>query len=307
MQKIPKETSIRANHRQIILILLLFLVIALVFFQFYKPDSKLVIDAEGRIHYPAERGAISATEELLSNDGAYLLYGISYDSNGTKVYGKLWIPNSSGKHAAILFLPGAGVTKDAGLDYANMLRGKGIAVLAIDQRGMGETAATGTMSLQDEFNEFILGREYGSILMVYDALRAFDYLRQRPDIDGNKIAVAGESMGGRNAIIAGAIEKRFRIVMGISTGGYGMPLSQNANATRFLRTFDPENYIGMIVPRKTVIIHSTEDGVQPFEIGKRTFERANEPKIFYAVGCKTHGLCQEMFPIITKEIAEAIG
>jgi fermentation-respiration switch protein FrsA (DUF1100 family) len=161
--------------------------------------------------------------------------------------------------------------------------------------------------LEGEYGKFNSGSQPFQLLMVYDALRAFDYLKSRSDIEKGKIAVLGESMGGRNAIIAGAVEPAFKIVVGISTGGYGLPTTGNASTTRFLRSFDPDNYIQLISPRKVVIFHSENDKVQPFSQGIRTYNRAGEPKSFYRATEATHGLCGEMKPDVVREIEAAVS
>ncbi len=281
--------------------LLFFLVI-----HFSNPPLKFLVDASGRIHYPQDRGELIFKEEAGMETEYYRTINVTFNSNGTEIYAKIWLPKGKEKHAALLFLPGAGGTKDAGKDYAEIFRERNIAIFALDQRGFGQTKSS-AMTFQQEFDAFSSGREYPSVLMAYDALRAFDYLRQRGDIDSSNIIVLGESLGGRNAIIAGAIDPRFKAVIGISTGGWGVTDAADQNVTRFLRSFDPDNYISQISPRKTVIFHSEADSTQPFEIGLRTYNFAKEPKAFYREKCATHGLCGEMAPKIQDEVLALVG
>ncbi len=283
-----------------------FLLIIALFARFSGREDKFFVDANGIAYYPSDRGTSHFKEKALLGDENYAISLINFDSNGTTVYSKLWLPKGGGKFAALIFLPGAGGTKDAGKDYAQMLAGKGIAILALDQRGFGESKEKYPENLEGEYAHFLRGEEYFQILMVYDALRAYDLLSQRPDVDEGRIAVLGESMGGRNALIAAEMEPRIRMAIGISTGGYGLPSTSNSNTTRFLRSFDPDNYIALISPRKVVIFHSENDGTQPFEIGLRTFNYAKDPKTFYRVSCKSHGLCDEMGENIVKELVDGL-
>ncbi len=293
-------------ERKYILIGIAVLIAVAVAFLFYRPSNNYYIDQNGRIHYPAYRGPVDYSEEKISEDGDYGIYKVIINSNGTDLYGQLWLPNGGSKSGAILFLPGAGGEKTAGKDYAEMFRGEGIAIFALDQRGIGKTVAKVPGSIEEEYYDFIAGRESFQILMVYDALRAFDYLNKRDGIDSNKIVILGESMGGRNALIAGALEPGFKMVVGISTGGYGLQKTANRTVTMFLRSFDPDNYVDLISPRRTVIFHSTEDSVQPFVIGMQTYETAKDPKVFYSVNCKSHGLCEEMKEHLKKEIGDTM-
>jgi len=47
-------------------------------------------------------------------------------------------------------------------------------------------------------------------MQVYDALRAFDYLAARPDVDPSRIGVIGKFNGGVVALLAPALEPKFR-------------------------------------------------------------------------------------------------
>src|SRR5659263_672513 len=84
--------------------------------------------------------------------------------------------------------------------------------------------------------------------MVFDALRSVDVLRQEPSIDPERIAIVGESNGGRFAIIAAAIDPGISGVIGISTSGYDIESQigdiTDENLIRFDRSIDPETYLG---------------------------------------------------------------
>ncbi len=55
-------------------------------------------------------------------------------------------------------------------------------------------------------------------LMITDVMQAVRYLRQRPDVDPSRIAVAGYSMGSFVAALAGAVDPRFDVLV-LSGGG----------------------------------------------------------------------------------------
>ncbi|MEK6843159.1 MAG: alpha/beta fold hydrolase [Candidatus Micrarchaeota archaeon] len=283
------------------------IVLALIAFYYLTiPQKIFYVDVNGIAHYSQNRGPIVFSEKFLSDDSDYSISEISFNSNGTKVYGKLWVPKKTGRHGAIIFLPGAGGLKEAGIDYANLFKGKNIAIFALDQRGFGQTIGD-SQGFDAEYASFLQGKEYQSVLFAYDALRSFDYLSQRQDIDSSKIAIVGESLGGRNAIIAAAMDNRIKMVVGISTGGYGLPLSNNLNATRFIRSIDPDAYVPLISPRRVVIFHSENDNLQPYSIGLRTFNYAKEPKQMVKVYCKSHGLCSDMSGIVVDQIVKGLN
>jgi dienelactone hydrolase len=52
-------------------------------------------------------------------------------------------------------------------------------------------------------------------MMVYDSLRALDYLSSRPDVDRSRLATLGLSMGSTMAWWVGALERRVKAVVDI--------------------------------------------------------------------------------------------
>ena len=53
-------------------------------------------------------------------------------------------------------------------------------------------------------------------VQVFDALRALDYLRTRPDVDGGKIGIAGWGEGALRAYLCAALEPRFQFVVAVA-------------------------------------------------------------------------------------------
>jgi uncharacterized protein len=96
-------------------------------------------------------------------------------------------------------------------------------------------------------------------------------------------------MGGRIAIVAGAIEPRVAGVMGISTGGYGIMENQDYMKNIYVRSVDPDNYVSLISPRKLLLLHSKGDSIVNPGIAERTFSHAKEPKKVILDNGQDHG------------------
>ena len=144
--------------------------------------------------------------------------------------------------------------------------------------------------------------------MVHDALVAAEILRRRPEIDPERIVYAGESNGGRFAIIACALDPATKGIMAISTCGYGTDAAIasagliDKDVIRFYRSIDPDTYLGRITPRPLVMIHSRNDTIIPYQLAEQTFARGMQPKALHAVSCSVHGYCAEMNEAIEEEL-----
>jgi len=92
--------------------------------------------------------------------------------------------------------------------YAAALTGAGYAALCLDHWGFGERRGR----TESELFKLMLWR--GQTLwgmMVYDSLRAVDYLTTRPDVDAARIGTLGLSMGSTMAWWLAALDERLRV------------------------------------------------------------------------------------------------
>ena len=76
--------------------------------------------------------------------------------------------------------------------YANVLTRLGFAALCIDAWAFGERRGRSEGEL---FREMLWSGQVMWGMMVYDSLRALDYLENRPDVDPARIGTLGLSMG----------------------------------------------------------------------------------------------------------------
>ncbi|WP_440954065.1 alpha/beta hydrolase family protein [Methanosarcina sp. Mfa9] len=272
------------------------------------------VSEEGLLSFP-QRGeaafTVEVTEDLYTPESADSLKLLTFESRGENVRALLRIPadsspagsslsNSSGVPGIVL-LPGAGISKEKEQGLAAELSKLGYATLALDQRNLGAINPEGDLEL------FKAGLEPLEYKMVYDALKATDVLSAQPEIDPEKLAIIGESNGGRFAIIACALEPSLRGVVGISTAGYGtgeIDPSQvkDPYVYSFYRSIDPDTYLPEIPPARFVLLHSSNDTVIPHEMALGTFSLAGEPKVMYNVSEVTHGYTASMHPYLEEEL-----
>lgn len=92
--------------------------------------------------------------------------------------------------------------------YAEALTGAGYAALCIDHWNFGERRGRSESEL---FKELLWQGQVLWGLMVYDSLKAVDYLTTRPDVDADRIATLGLSMGSTMAWWLAALDERIKV------------------------------------------------------------------------------------------------
>jgi len=160
----------------------------------------------------------------------YWLEKLLLDINGLEeVPAYFLVPEKSyrncGKIPAILFNHSHGGRYQVGKDeliegaacmskppYAESLTKEGYAVLAIDAWNFGERSGRTEMEL---FKEMLWKGQVLWGLMVYDSIRAIDYLVSRPEIDNKRLGTIGMSMGSTMSWWLAALDVRIKVCIDI--------------------------------------------------------------------------------------------
>lgn len=100
-----------------------------------------------------------------------------------------WLPATGTPRGTVLHLHGNAANISNHLPLVAWLPAEGYNVLSMDYRGFGQS--TGSPSLDG---------------VVADARAALNYLRQRPGVDAQRLAVLGQSLGGATAVRAVAAD-----------------------------------------------------------------------------------------------------
>ena len=128
---------------------------------------------------------------------------VAFHSEGAHIRGTLTVPTMDGRRPAVIWSHGYG-------GYSNVLGAplvkvrlveRGFVFLAIDHRGCGASQASPR------------GRCVQGIESVLDLVHAITYVRSRPDVDGERIGLVGESHGGATVLMSGALDDRVRAVV----------------------------------------------------------------------------------------------
>jgi dienelactone hydrolase len=178
---------------------------------------------------PAWNGALDATITRTTRREGYRIEHVLFESlPGFKVTALAYVPDGPGPFPAVLGTAGHADEGKASPTYQNVwvsLVRRGFIVLAYDPFGQGERieyldpvkggsrVGIGTREHSMTGQQLLLsGRTLGAY-MVQDMRRALDYLESRPDVDRGRLAVAGNSGGGTQAALLGAVEPRLAAVV----------------------------------------------------------------------------------------------
>ena len=274
-----------------------------------KLQSPWLVDSNGYLSYPLDRGSVEFSRQDYGIDGKLTIHKIIYQSRNGNIHGLLVLPTSAGELLpGVVLLPGAGVSKESELKLAKKIALLDAAVLVIDQRGVGETTIK-INSIEQDYVDFLNGKEPSQHLMVYDALRAYDLMKNAPFTDSDRIAIAGESLGGRIAIIAAAIDRNIEGVLVISSAGLGFEKTNDTRVNSFLNSIDSDHYIDQIAPRKIVVMHNANDKNIPLSAALESYSKAQEPKQFVLVNDTTcnHGYCDSMYDGLVDALDYIVG
>jgi uncharacterized protein len=277
----------------------------------YNPSNSIAATAPwevsetGTLSFPQREEPVFTTreiEDVYAPESSDTLKLLTFESKGDNIQALLRIPANSFSSPGIVLLPGAGVSKEAEQGLAAELSKMGYSTLTLDQRNLGG------INMERDLELFKAGLEPLEYAMVYDALKAADVLAAQPEINKKRLAILGESNGGRFAVLACALDSSLKGVIGISTAGYGTEeidpaLIDDPEAYRFYRSIDPDTYLPILPPAKFVQIHSVNDNVISHDLALRTFALAKEPKAMYNVTEATHGYTTSMRPYLEKELS----
>ncbi len=194
-----------------------------------------------------------------------------------KIHG--WYLPLENPRATLLFFHGNGGNISHRLDKLEIFNELGFSVLIIDYDGYG--LSEGGPSESGTYQ---------------DAEAAWKYLTDVQKINTNKIIIYGESLGGAVATWlatqhdAGALilDSTFTSIYEMGKRYYPFLPLKLISRIKY-PTIDRISHINCPL----LIIHSSEDDIVPFEMGKKLFEHANQPKDFLQIhGDHNYGFMQ---------------
>ncbi len=189
-------------------------------------EQAITIDREGK-HIVAHRLDAFTTESITLING------------GLRLEGTLYRPRIGGRHPAIVAAPGGGnATRRSMALPAPYFARRGIAVLALDKRGNGESSGDWRTATFEN--------------LATDLLVAVAALRTRPDIDPHRVGIYASSQGGWIAPIAAAESSSVAFVVCAACPATSMPEQELIRTRAELRAdgFDASEIQNAVAYRK---------------------------------------------------------
>jgi hypothetical protein len=176
---------------------------------------------------PPRGRAVGATSHGVEDRGAFVVEKLTLDLNGIEAAPAYFVRPKGlrGKAPVILYNHYHGGQYQLGKDelllakpdqglpsYAEDLTRDGYCALCFDTWAFGARA---TRSESDIFKDMLWKGQVMWGMMVYDSLKAIDYLLTRPETDAARIGTLGMSMGSTMAWWTAALDERVRVCVDI--------------------------------------------------------------------------------------------
>lgn len=176
---------------------------------------------------PARDYKVNAKHLSTEDRGTYTLERLVLDLNGIELAPAFFAKpkNRTGRLPTVLFNHSHGGGYHIGKTeftegreylssppYAEFLTSLGYNALCFDTWIFGERA---TRTELDTFKEMLWRGRVLWGMMVYDSIKAVDYLMTRPDVDSERLGTVGISMGSNTSQWLGALDPRIKVVVDI--------------------------------------------------------------------------------------------
>jgi cephalosporin-C deacetylase-like acetyl esterase len=239
---------------------------------------------------------------------------------GVHISANLYRPHAPGRHPAVL-VP-SGHTQEGKPEpqiLAANLAAKGFLALTYDPIGQGEreqaylpqlgrtlTGGGGNEHLELGARSILIGQSVARYF-IFDGMRGIDYLVSRPDVDPDRIGVAGCSGGGAITTYVGALDPRVKaaapacFVSSYRTLFSGPTADSEMTPPRFLANgLDMADLFEMAAPLPWLLLATTGDYFTPdaarpvYEEARRWYQLYGaEERIRFFVGEGPHGMPRE--------------
>lgn len=238
---------------------------------------------------PAEKCPLHPRVTVAFENDELRIERLIYESRpGFYVTANLFVPKARGSRRLPVVLRVVGHStrgRFGALDFCEDLARAGYLAMTIDLSGQGERiyVDNGLGSRSPTSNHYAEGA--GCVLtggnlagyMIYDVMRAIDYLETRDEADPHRVVLTGESGGGTMTEYVAALDPRIFAAAPVSSGGSarggtGNYDSEQVLAGAFPGALDIEGFSVLAAPRPYCVI--AEAGAAARQATEQSFARA---------------------------------
>lgn len=233
---------------------------------------------EGPFAYRADRPLATVDRGIVDDDYPIAVHDLSYAAGSDTVDAFLSVPPGEGRRPAVVYVHGAGSTRDSMIGPALWLAARGAVTLAITAPSSTavEPAASGTL-------DRLTWQRSLEVRDVIAIRRAVDLLSERDDVDPDRIGFVGWSAGARAGAILSGVERRFQSLVLISGGSASVsefvqaaPAEIRPQVEEAMSSIDPLRYIAQARPGSLLLQDGRRDAVIPRKALQRLIDAAPE-------------------------------
>ena len=193
------------------------------------------------------------------------MHDLSYASGNDIVEAFLAVPPGDGRRPAVVYVHGAGGTRDSMIGPALWLAARGAVTIAITAPSSSSVSHEPASAL----DRLRLQREL-EVQDVVAVRRALDLLAARDDVDPDRLGYVGWSAGARAGAILSGVERRLHSLVLVSGGSapvsefvQAAPESIRARVEETMSSIDPLRYIAQARPGSLLLQDGRRDSVIP--------------------------------------------
>lgn len=220
---------------------------------------------EGPFAYDASLPLRAVDRGIVSEDYPIEVHDLSYASGNDIVEAYLAVPPGGGKRPGVVYVHGAGSTRDSMIGPALWLAARGAVTLAITAPSSSAGAAEPAGVLERLRRQRDL--EVDDVVAVR---RALDLLAARDDVDAKRLGYVGWSAGARAGAILSGVERRLHSLVLVSGGSAPVsefvraaPASIRGQVEETMSSIDPLRYISHARSGSLLLQDGRRDSVIP--------------------------------------------
>ena len=220
---------------------------------------------EGPFVYDAGRPLSTTDRGVVDDDYPIAVHDLSYVAGGDTIDAFLAVPPGRARRPAVVYVHGAGSTRESMVGPALWLAARGAVTLAITAPSSAASAPAVTGTL-----DRLAWQRSLEIRDVIAVRRAVDFLSERDDVDPKRLGFVGWSAGARAGAILSGVEPRFHSLVLISGGSapvsafvQAAPAALRPEVEETMSSIDPLRYIAKARPGSLLLQDGRRDAVIP--------------------------------------------